>query len=138
MIKLTNYADSTAVTNFVSKFVEDPTTETFTTSLNRALQSADDTINNQLDETTIPSTVPNVIKTIAYYLSVVELLDEYATAQGERNDIAIAWEKKALKMLEDYPKDEGNEDSKPSQQYYVSQTSKRRPWRGSLTRGRRY
>lgn len=132
---MTNYADSTKVTRKVAKFVEDTTSTDFQADLTDALNNADSKINNKIDETTIPTTTPDVIKTIAYYYAVVELLDLYASAGGVRNEIAIAWEKQATQMLDEYTQDKGNEDSQPSQSYTVSHTSLRRPWYGSRTRG---
>lgn len=135
---MAHYADTARVTKKIaSKFVEDIESDEFQDDLEDALTSADNTIKNELNETAIPSTVPETIKEIAYLLSVSRYLDGLKMSGGERNEIAIAWEKQAMNMLKNYPKDE-NKAAESGQQYTRSNTSLHRPWQGSRTRGRRY
>ena len=129
------YADPDKVTRRIAKFTQDTTSDEFLTNLEDALQAADNKINNKINEKAVPTPVPDVIKEIAFLFAMARLLDEYAMTRGERNEIAIAWEKEAKEMLENYPEDE-NPSAKSGQKYTRNNTSLNRPWQGSKTRGR--
>jgi hypothetical protein len=131
------YADAEKVTRRAKQFIDDPESQEYTDDLNDALEYADNRINNQIKETALPPTTPNTIKEIAFLFAVSRLLDTYAIAGGERNEIAIAFEKQATEMLNNYPRDE-NPDAESQHKYTITQTSKSRPWQGSRTRGRRH
>ena len=123
------YANTAEVTEIVSNLLN-ISLESFTAKLTIALKLADSKVNSKLDESTLPDPVPDIIQTAATAYAVAKLLDMLHTTSDERNPIAVAWEKDALALLDDYTTE------KPESK--TSSHSEGRVPVGSLTRGRRY
>lgn len=121
---MTNYTTSTLVTLKVSNIKS----TVDSSQMAEALNNADITINSQLDETSLPSTVPSVIKLAATLYAASELLDTWSNKGENRNPTAKAWEAKADKLITSYIQEEP--EFKPEQNYTSNQTSRTRAYEG--------
>ena len=122
-----SYADSTEVTRKIQKMEISRTIDS--DLLNDALTTADELVDAELVETTLPSTTPTAIVKAATLLTQAEYLDGLTALGDDRSPTAIAWTEKAYKIINGWLNE--HEESQTPRGYSRNNTSKYRPFHGN-------
>jgi len=122
-----SYADSGEVTRKIEKL--DVVTTIDSDLLNDAITTADELVDAELVEATIPSTTPDSIKKAATLLAQAEYLDGITPHGSDRSPTAVAWEAKAYRIINGWLNE--NKAGIPTGGYNRRNSSKYRPFRGS-------
>lgn len=123
-----SYADSNEVTRKIVKLEVVGSIDT--DILNDSITTADELVEAELVDISIPDPAPNPIKKAATLLAQAEYLDNISTNSEKRNPTSQAWEDKAYRILLGWI----NEDKKsrdPTSKYMRNNSSKHRPFRGN-------
>ncbi|WP_321422769.1 hypothetical protein [uncultured Methanobacterium sp.] len=96
----THYGDETAVRTWLKSFNDE---EQLTDELlEEALNSADDFINSEIAENSLPSTVPKMISRAATYWATMEILDAFYNTEEDRSPTAVKYERRARELVARY------------------------------------
>lgn len=95
-----SYADADVVRAAAEKMEANGTVNE--NELTEALLTADDLVNSQITETTIPSTTPSEIVRAANLFAKAAYLDSMGKQRENRSPTAVAWDDKAFIILNGY------------------------------------
>lgn len=121
------YADSTEVTRKIEKM--EVVSEIDPDILDDAVNTADELVNAELVETTLPSPIPSSIVKAATLLAQAEYLDGLTALGDDRSPTAVAWTEKAYKIINGWLNE--HEESQTPGGYSRNNTSKYRPFHGN-------
>lgn len=128
------YTDSDSVSKRL-KNIRGNTGTIDTDLMNEALQSADNLINSQLDEESIPyPSTSDTLTTAATYYAAADILDSNNNMGQNRNPTAQAWTERAESLTQSYIKKylNDNPESDSPQAYHHGLSDSNRPFRGYM------
>lgn len=123
-----SYADSDAVKVRLKALKNDIDDDL----INECVQSADDTINAKLIETTLPAVIPDPIRRAATLYAAADGLDILYTGEESRDPAATTWENKADKLIDAYL--EAHPEEEETKHYTRHNSDRNRPFHGSRNR----
>lgn len=104
--------------------------------MNEALQTADDLINSQLDESDVPhpATAPDILKRAATFYAAADLLDISSNLSENRNPVAKTWDDKGDKLTQNYITQYENNNNNPDSpdSYHYGLSDNKRPFKGYM------
>lgn len=95
-----HYANEDSVRTWLKTFDDD---EQITPELiEEALTAADDFINDEIAENSLPSSIPRTIKRAATYWAIMEILDAFYNTEDDRSPTAAKYEERARERVARY------------------------------------